>query len=240
MNAPKMLFAVLIVCAGFRSLASADIITIHDQSFTPGTWTASILGGTNVTSASISRLIGQGVTGNAQQTTINGSGSYTFDVQHFKLDRQFNTNVDGIMRSVSWEIWYKVENSSQFAGWRLAARQGGDTFIAGNTYFEPQLFSPFWQRATGSVMPTDFGRVTGSGNPTLDTSVGGQPIEFGYVLSRGVFLSGTTRYRASFLNLDITTVPEPSSFAMMAGLVVLLPLGIRGNRPNQAVNGRRR
>ncbi len=201
----------------YASIVSADI-TIHDESYTPGTWTASILGGTNVTSASITRLVGQGVTGNAQQTTINGTGSFTFDVQHFKLDRPFVTSVDGIMQNINWETWYKVENASQFASWRLAARQGGDTFIAGTTYFEPQSFSPFWQRATGTLVPADFGRVTGAGSPTLDTAVGSKPIEFGYVLSRGIFLTGTSQYRTSFLNLNITTtaVPEPGTWLMIA------------------------
>lgn len=193
-------------------LSQAGVITIHDQTFTPGTWNVSILGGTNVTSASLTRLAGQGVTGDAQRTSISGSGSYTFDVQQFKTDRPFNPATEGSIQSINWEVWYRVASASQFAGWRLAARQGGATFVASTTYFEPVLFTSTWQRATGAIPVTAFARVTGSGSSQLDTSSTGLPIEFGYLLSRGVFAAGSTNYTASFYTLDITTlaiVPEP-------------------------------
>ncbi|MBL8891180.1 MAG: PEP-CTERM sorting domain-containing protein [Planctomycetaceae bacterium] len=210
------------------STLSAGLVTIHDRTFSNGTWAASVLGGTNVSSVSLSRLIGQGVTGDALRTTINGSGAFTFDVQQFKQDRPFVTVDDGVIESIGWEIWYKVENSSQFASWRLAARQAGTTYVANSTYFEPQLFSANWQRRHGTIAPNAFSRVSGPGSVTLDTSVGGAPIEFGYILSRGVFLTGNTSYRASFFTLDIqtTAVPEPSSLVFI-GTTLAMAISIR-------------
>jgi hypothetical protein len=213
------------------STLSAGLVTIHDRTFTNGTWTASVLGGTNVTSVSLTRLLGQGVTDDALRTTINGSGSFTFDVQQFKTDRPFVTNTDGVIQSIGWEIWYKVENASQFASWRLAARQGGSTYVANSTYFEPQLFSANWQRGHGTIAPTAFSLVTGPGSPGLDTSASGAPIEFGYILSRGVFRSGSTPYRTSFFTLDIQTaaVPEPNSLMLM-GVGLAVAIGLRRGR----------
>ena len=197
---------------------------IHDESFLTGTWAVSVLGGTNVTGASLTRLAGAGVTGDAQRTTITGSGSYTFDVQQFKTDRVWTPILDGEITGLAWEVWYRVTGASEFAGFRLAAHQGNSTYLAGNTYFEPALFSSNWQRATGSVLPTDFGRASGTGPSTLDFSAGAPSIQFGYELSRGVFQAGNTNYQASFytLTIDAKPTPEPGSAMLLAiGLVVL-------------------
>lgn len=218
----------LIAAFHFPCLSASAGVIIHDQSFLSGTWSVSILGGTNVSSASLTRLAGGGVTGDAQRTNISGSGSYTFDVQQFKTDRDWTPILDGEITSLSWEFWFRVTGASDFAGFRLAARQGGSTYIANVTYLEPPIFSSNWQRAAGSILPDAFSKASGGGPATLEFLETSPSIQFGYMLSRGVFRAGATSPQVSFYDLNIESkpvVPEPSTTILFA--VGLMPFLMR-------------
>jgi hypothetical protein len=224
MISSRLLVAGVLLCAVRPAIAHGSLVTIHDQSFTPGTWDGRLIGGTNATGAALFQEPG-GVTGNAQRTQVTGSGSFTFDVEQYKNDADFDPAI-GSIDSIGYEMWCRVTGASEFASFQLAARQGGGTFRAPATFFEPPIFSTNWQRITGSVSPANFQRMTGSGLPTLDLSPSAPPIEFGYLLSRGVFQSGTTNYRASFFTVDVsyTPVPEPGS-AFLTGIAAIALLG---------------
>lgn len=197
-----------LVVAGARSGSAATII--HDETFTPGTWSASVLGGTNITSAAAGVEVGTGVTGNALLTTMGHSGSFTFDVLERKVDRPWIPAVDGAIVSFDWEFWYRVPTSSAYHGMFLAASQGGSVYTGPRV--EPQLFVNQWQRAAGSLTPDAMLRRFGGGPLMLDFSPSAEPITFGMLLVREIFSTGAT-FRHSFFDVEIESVPvvaEPS------------------------------
>ncbi len=212
--------AVLVATLGMRSALGGNFI-FHDQTFAAGTWNATIVGGTRVSGASLTRVIGDGIPGDSLRTTIFGTGSFTFDVAVMNTSVAFDPGTEGAIGAINWEIWYKVPNAGSFAGLRLLAQQGDSLYVANNTYREPELFSPNWQRAHGAIQGSDFQILTGSGDPRLDFTPDADPIRFGYGLSRGVF-SGGVSHQATFFYLDMQTVavPEvPSAAWTGAGLL---------------------
>src|ERR1043166_6712197 len=84
---------------------TADIVTIHDQTFLTSNWTLLNLGGSGVTSMSASRLVGAGVTGDARQITVNGTGSVNYRAENYKTDRPWNPAMDCMIQAISWELW---------------------------------------------------------------------------------------------------------------------------------------
>ena len=225
---------LMFVVLAFPTTILADVVTIHDESFTPGTWDVEVVGGSRVSGATLTQEVGAGVTGNAQRTTISGSGTYTFDVVQFKTDRLWESRIDGEMINIKWEAWYRVANASEFAGFQLAARQSDTIYRAPSTYFEPALFTSSWQKRPGGanrfVSPTEFVKFSGSGPSRLDLSRNGDPIEFGYMLSRGIFRSGATRYRTSFFDLQIETIPIPEPSSVLVALSLSALVGCRRHR----------
>jgi MYXO-CTERM domain-containing protein len=215
-------------CASLASTtASAAVVTVLDTAFAPGTWQASVLGGNAAgsTTVGLSTQTGAGVTGNAQTVTINGPGSFTFDCGVFKTNYAWNPATDGLLTGIDWETWHKTTGPSEFAGWRLAAKQGNTTFLANSTFFEPQLFSPNWQRRTGAVDPATAFNATWGPPATLNLGPSGSLITFGFVVTRGDLASGTRYWRHSFFKLDLTHEPVPAPGAIA---VALLGLGAGG------------
>jgi hypothetical protein len=213
--------------ASTTTTASAAVVTVLDTTFAPGTWQASILGGNSAgsTTVGLSTQTGAGITGNAQTVTINGPGLYSFNSGCFKGDYAWNPATDGLLTGIGWETWHKTTGPSEFAGWRLAVRQGSTTFVGNSSYFEPALFASQWQRRTGAVDPATAFSATWGPSATLDLGPTGGLVHFGFVLTRGDLAAGTRFWRHSFFKLDLTYEPVPAPGAIA---VALLGLGAGG------------
>ena len=187
-----------------RSLV-AQTYTIHDETFANGTWSSAIFGGTRVSAVSAFQS-GGGISGNALNLQVTGSGTFTYDVQALMKNVSFKPSTQGTIDSIKWQTWYKAQGNTVATGYRALAMQGGSLFIANNTYFEP--YNPSgWQYKNFNLSPANFTRLTGSGSSTLDISPGGADIFFGFLLSRGIFLSGTDNYAVSFFTVDVNYHP---------------------------------
>ena len=192
---------------------------------------------------------GGGISGNALNLQVTGSGTFTYDVQALMKNVSFKPSTQGTIDSIKWQTWYKAQGNTVATGYRALAMQGGSLFIANNTYFEP--YNPSgWQYKNFNLSPANFTRLTGSGSSTLDISPGGADIFFGFLLSRGIFLSGTDNYAVSFFTVDVNYHPvlpvvtsSPMNLAIDSGgtasfsvaAIGTLPLSYQWYRDNMII-----
>ena len=199
----------------WTSVAMAQT-NIHDQTFTSGTWSTGIFGGTNVSSFSLVRQVGVGFGGtDAQINSVSGTGSYTFDVFSLKTNGAFTPSSLLTVTQVSWSARVQSSSIVNFASYRLAAQQGDSLYVANASYFETPVFNSSWQATGGSLPISAFSKFFGSGTATPDTSSSGAPIKFGYFLSKGIFQTPQTNFGVSVFDVTISTTstnaPEPST-----------------------------
>jgi hypothetical protein len=194
-------FYIILVIAS-ATPATAATVVIHDQTFTPGTWSTMIKGGTGVTGSSLSQGINGGVTGNSQTTTLSHSTTnFTFEVLDTKTDRPWYPAIDGKITSLTWELWYKRLVHDMY----ITAVQGTAVY-AGSPFAASGVNETTWKKATGAQTPDNMLRRYGDGPLTLDFSPSAPPIYFGYLLIRGVF-NPTASFENSFFDMQIQTIP---------------------------------
>lgn len=216
MNVRSLILGLLVAVTS--ATANGGLVVIHDQTFTDGTWQASVQGGTNITGASVSRQVATGVTGDRLITTMSHNGKFTFEVFDEKLNRPWVPAVDGEILSIDWQVWYLAQDSNQSRGMYLAARQGNSIYVGPR--FQPQIFLPQWQKASnpnGPETPGSMLRRYGGGPLSMQFEVNSPPIYFGFLQIREGFLSGAS-FSNSFFDLQITSrpiVPELNSFVLL-------------------------
>lgn len=185
--------------------------------------------GSNFASASASRGIGTGVTGDTQVSTAiraAGATSFTYEVYHFKTDTPFDPKLLGTLQTIQWELWYKVVPGpggsiapSSYGELWIAAKQGDGIYLSGPSRRDPVNSVSNWQKSSGVVGANTFGLALGSGPPVLNVGPTAGRIYFGYLNSSGVFLpTPQVDYRVSFLDLKLTSeviVAEPSSASLV-------------------------
>ena len=219
---------VLLTLLHFAALrnAGAAVVTCADNLFVPGTWTASVLGGSAQSGTTVglsTQVGGAGQLGNALTATISSvSNPFTFDVGVFSPCR-WNTSTDGVMSSISFSMYHQSLNDDYYGEIRFALRQGGRVYVAAGAPYIVQSYSSSWRQInrTVTVSPTAFSPAFGAAAP-LDFSAAGGPISFGFVDSRPDFGPGNPRYwRTALWSTTVTTADVPAPGALFLALLGL-------------------
>lgn len=216
-NLLALVLALGVLSPGVKSSAQAVHLGLHDETFLPAHWQFYVAGGQNVSSVQVYQDVGAGVTGNAQRTIVNGFSPIQYDVRHYSTNLAWLPGVHGTITNIAdWQLWYKVQGECTYGILELAAAQGAGHYVAGATYWEPQNFNAYWQRAHGSIPATAFTLSAGSGPTTLDFSPSAPPIYFGYRNFSSVNLRcSSVTHRISFFDLQIDGVaPAPVAFTL--------------------------
>ena len=106
--------AAIIVAVLTPFVAASTIL--HDETFTPNTWTAAIFSGTNVTGtvAVVQQINGRGPGSNSQQVSVfHNAPTFTFDMQMFKNDRPWVPSTDGEIVSFLWKLDYLCHSTAE-------------------------------------------------------------------------------------------------------------------------------
>jgi MYXO-CTERM domain-containing protein len=221
-------FRIVLALGALCGQANAAVVVINDNQFTPGTWSATVLGGSagSGTSASLSTQAGgAGQFGNAMTTTISSaSNPFTFDVGLFK-NRAWISSVDGLINSITFRMRHQSPSDAYYGEIRFAARQGNRVYVANGPPYVVQTYNSSWYEISRTLNLSDFNPAFGSTVP-LDGSAGGGSIVFGFIDSRSDFTFGGPRYwRTAAWSMTATTsdVPAPGAIA-----VALLGLGAGG------------
>ena len=186
--------------------ASEASTIIHDETFAPSAWTASIFSGSNLTGtvAVVQQTDGRGTGSNSQQVSLfHNAPTFTFDMEMLKNDRPWVPAVDGEIVSFLWKLDYLCRNTNEDPLMYATAIQNGTVYAS--PYFVIQSFSPVWRTAIISIDISHFTRIGGPGPVTPDFSMAAAPLEFGYGLQRGNFESGDT-FRHAVFHMEIETI----------------------------------
>lgn len=216
------------LCLAMVSIAQADVV-YSDGTFTPSNWgletfTANGAGG-SVTTA---QLASGGNPGQARSVTnTTGTGP---DQTIFGLHRYGTTNAtryepvnQGAIASVDFSIDFAFRSGvgGQGHGLALGAKQGTVIYAAAATVTGS---STGWNTySVTGLTATDFTAVFGSGS--INFSVGGAPIRFGFITSNSNGSGGTSYFNEiaydNFL-VRINQVPAPT----WTGLTLMAATGL--------------
>ncbi len=108
----------------------------------------------------------------------NFQSSITYRASHVWTDARYDPLLDGPIRSIQWDVWYRNPSGSHYLN--LLARQNDTLYVSPQGETASQQHAG-WQRHATTIDPATFRRVSGNGPDALDFTTCAPRIEFGYV-----------------------------------------------------------
>jgi len=216
-----------------HSTASAQTISYSNGTFTPGSWTTFVETGAGGSNASSSQAVSGGNPG-SYLSVINNSNNEFISTFIFFAGSLFDPSTQGAITSVNLSV-DAIRFGPDGQGFAPALRQNGINylFMPENISFPASWLSVNWSSLTGA----DF-RTWASSSAHPDFSLSGGPIQFGFEntnAATGLIRTTSSGYDNFSVTVNYTAIPEPSTYAALAGLgalgLVVWRGAERGDRP---------
>jgi hypothetical protein len=218
---------------GVIAARHAPALTISDDAFLEGDWSASEISDTGGTASfTTSQQVAGGNPGSFRQTThsIPDAGQ-SIVLAHLFTEVAFDPGISASIAAIDFALDLRFIGGSvgtSQVGHQLLLAQGGSLYRAPSTASAVALgpgngLPGSWSsHSFAGLVAGDFVRASGSGPATPDFSASGDPIQFGY-LTQNTSIDTAIATTSGVDNWRVEIhVPEPSAAALLAAPLVAL------------------